>query len=212
MTYQKPPTQKHDDNADEASSLLLTVAGGGGGGVPATQKTYGVPRRAMIATTWVLLGTLALIYGGRGRSNSTASSAGISAALLLDQWTVPVVFDPDQDYCFMDTDNPSKYCWFPTYNREPCGNWEEVINPLHGCGTPCTGVYHFDEDPGCSKTSRTDRCMCEPVYDPRYYYCFRDTDNPGKYCWFDASTPPPGNWVGEGGHGIDGCGFECIIT
>ena len=75
MTYQKSFQTNDDDNAVEASSLLLTVAGGGGGEVPATQKKYGVPRQAMIATTCVLLlGTLAVLYyGGRGGGSSSSS-------------------------------------------------------------------------------------------------------------------------------------------
>ena len=63
MTYQTPPTPKHDDGVtvEEASSLLF----GPGGGVPAGTKKTGF-----------VLGTLAVIYGGRGSSNSNSNNYG----------------------------------------------------------------------------------------------------------------------------------------
>ena len=84
MTYQqRTQTHNDDDTVEEASSLLTSVTaspaparsfsfGQGGGGVPATQKKNGVSMR----TTSVLLGTLAVIYGGRD-SSSHISSGGI---------------------------------------------------------------------------------------------------------------------------------------
>ena len=147
MTFQ-PPSQTHDndDNADEASSLLRTVAEGD---VPTTKKKNGgVPMRAMIATC-VLLGTLAVIYVGRGSSNISAGV--ISAALVLGQNSVASVYDPSQDYCFTDTDNADKYCWFPI-DRYPCGNWQGVTCAGgHGCdqcGDRCTTVYCNRPDGG----------------------------------------------------------------
>ena len=124
MTYQNL-TLEHDDNAEEVSPLLLTVAGGG---VPAGKKKNGVPTmRAMLVTTCFILGTLAVIYYGRG-SSSTTSSGGISAALLQgynpDGYD-PDGYDPDSDYCFTDTDTPGNYCWFPNLEF-PCteqNNW-----------------------------------------------------------------------------------------
>ena len=78
MTYQNL-TLEHDDNAEEVSPLLLTVAGGG---VPAGKKKNGVPTmRAMLVTSCFLLGTLAVIYGGRISSSNTVN---LGAALLDD--------------------------------------------------------------------------------------------------------------------------------
>ena len=74
MTYQKPPTPKHDDDdtVEEASSLLFGQ--GGGDGVPARKKKHGVPTmRTMVVTACVLLGTFAMIYGGRGSSTTSAT-------------------------------------------------------------------------------------------------------------------------------------------
>ena len=51
MTYQKPPTAKHDDDdtVEETSSLMFGQ--GGRGEVPARKKMHGLPTmRAMIVT------------------------------------------------------------------------------------------------------------------------------------------------------------------
>ena len=132
MTYQK--LTHNDDNADEASSLFLAVAGGG---VPATKKKKnGVPMRAMIATCF-LLGTLAVLYYGRGRSN-TNHTDGTSKALLLGQNQAAPVYNPDHDFCFADTDNPGKYCWF-CFDNLPVGNWKgEGGHVYNDCGDMCT--------------------------------------------------------------------------
>ena len=139
MTYQNL-IQKHDDKADEASSLLLTVAGGGGG-VPATKKKHSVPMRAMIAT-FVLLGSLAVIYGGRG-SSSTANSAGISAALLLSQNQAAPLYDSNTDYCFKSK-TADQYCWYNT-DSFPDGLWKGVGGHVdNNCGPKCTSVNEDD--------------------------------------------------------------------
>ena len=140
-------TQKHDDNADEASLLLLTVAGG----VSATKKTHGVSMRAMIATCFVLLvlGTLAVLYSGGSGSGNTNRTDGSSEALLLDHnQAAPYVYDPKRYYCNTDTDNPGKYCWFPT-DKLPCGNWKgEDGHGYNDCGPLCA-LGFFDHDDGC---------------------------------------------------------------
>ena len=145
MTYQQPTPKHDDDNADEASSLLLTVAGGGG--VPATKKTHGVPMRAMIATTCVLLGTLAVLYsGGRGsnRHNNTHLTEGTSTALLHGQNQAARVFDPSQNYCYKDNDHADKYCWFPLDNL-PSGNWKaDGGRGYNDCGPECTPSSLYD--------------------------------------------------------------------
>ena len=149
MTYQQPSQTHDDDNADanEASSLLLPVAGGaGGGGVPTIKKKNGGPMRAMIATC-CLLGTLAVIYGGRG-SSSTDSSGGISADLLRSHNQAASMYEPSQDYCFRDNDNPDKFCWYP-HDYFPCGNWNGfTCAGGHGCaqcGPKCTEVYYIED-------------------------------------------------------------------
>ena len=152
MTYQKS-TQHYDDNADadESSSLFLTVATASpsfslGHDGEATTKKNGVPVRAMIATCIFLLGTLAVLYsGGSGSSNRTA---GTSEALLLGHTqAAPALYDPFQDFCFADKDNPGKYCWHDSRFMGGCGScwpfpmeqWEIDPNP-HGnnnCGQLC---------------------------------------------------------------------------
>ena len=101
MTYQK--TFPNNDNAEEASSLLTIVTASpapalafgqheGGDVAPATKKKNGgVPRRLMIATSCILLVTLAVLYGGRGRSSSshTRSGGSIAADLLRGHTQAP---------------------------------------------------------------------------------------------------------------------------
>ena len=146
MTYQQPSQTHDDDNADanEASSLLLPVAGGAGGGVPTIKKKNGGPMRAMIATC-CLLGTLAVIYGGRGSSRS----GGLSAALFFGyNQAAPLVYDPSQDFCFADDDNDDKYCWYPD-DRLPSGNWYSVTDRgYNDCGSMCTSVHSNINDEG----------------------------------------------------------------
>ena len=195
--YQKPFQTHDDDNADEASSLVLTVAGGGGG-VLAAKKTHGVPTmRAVIVTTCFFLGTLAVIYRGRGSSSHT-SSGGISADLL--RW-----YDPSSDFCFADTDNPGKNCWYPNDNF-PCGNWKRVTGAgFDNCGPQCTQVEkRLKDDRGNSFLG----CV-PPLYDPSQHYCFTDEDNDDKYCWFLNDDFPCGNWKGVTGRGFDNCGPAC---
>ena len=48
-----------------------------------------------------------------------------------------------------------------------------------------------------------------PVYDPSQDFCFADTDNAGKYCWYPSDNTPDGNWKGEGGHAPGDCGDLC---
>ena len=188
MTYQQPSPTHDDDDADEASSLLLTVAGGGG--VPATKKTHGVPMRAMIATTCVLLGTLAVLYsGGRGsnRHNNTHLTEGISTALLHDQNQAARVFDPNHSYCYKDNDHADKYCWFPLDNL-PSGNWKaDGGRGYNDCGPECTPT----------------------LYNPSQDYCFKDDDNDGKYCWYPDDRSPSGNWYVVTDHGYNDCGPKC---
>ena len=143
MTYQQPTHTHDNDNAEEASTLLTiaTVSPapswslGGRGGVPAGTKKNGVPTmRAMIVTTCFFLGTLAVIYGGRGSSH--IRSGGSSADLLL----LGHNYDPNSDHCFTDEANPGKYCWFHKMHY-PCGNWQ--LDSKHGnnnCGPKCTQV------------------------------------------------------------------------
>ena len=136
-------TQKHDDNADEASSLLLTVAGGG---VPAAQKTHGVSRRAMIATTcFLLLGTIAVLYSthrtkGTWESLPMGQNPGVALAAYDLQG-----YDPSRDYCFNDNDNPDKYCWYPpSVGEKPSGNWKRVGPDNCVLALECTEVHDDD--------------------------------------------------------------------
>ena len=114
--------------------------------------------------------------------------------------TTPV-FDPDQDYCFTDTDNPGKYCWYPT-NYLPVGRWVGVSVAGHGdtnCGPQCTevGPYPNNDDATVER------------YDPSQDFCFKDNKNVNKYCWYPKDYMPCGDWKGEGGHGYDNCGPKC---
>ena len=154
MTYQK--TSPNNDNAEEESSLLTIVTaspdpslsfGQEGGDVPATKKKNGgVPMRLMIATTCILLGTLAVLYGGR--SSSHTRSGGLAADLLRSQNQAPELYAPGgYDKCYRDKDNPGKYCWHDSRFMGGCGScwpfpmeqWEIDPNP-HGnnnCGQLC---------------------------------------------------------------------------
>jgi len=156
MTYFQQPSPTHDDDNDadahEASSLLLPVAGGGGE-APATKKKHGLPMRAVVATC-VLLGTLAVLSSplrrGSNRHNDTHLTGDkFAAALFLDniQAATPGVYDPKQDYCFADTDNPGKYCWYfmdcIPYPGSP--QWKGVSgHGYNNCGKQCTDFHLCD--------------------------------------------------------------------
>jgi len=150
MTYQQP-FQTHDcDTGEEASSLLTSVTG--------SKKKNGVPSiRAMIVTTCLSLGTLAVIcYGGSGSSNSIFHhAADTSEALLLRHNQAapgvydPRVYDPKQDFCFKDTDNAGKYCWYPEDKTPFPGypQWKGASG--HGydnCGLLCTSLCDDDDN------------------------------------------------------------------
>ena len=49
-------------------------------------------------------------------------------------------------------------------------------------------------------------------YDPRQAFCFADTDNPGKYCWYPTDNLPIGNWARIDGRGYGDCGSKCEAT
>ena len=171
MTYQTTTTQTHDDDAKVKD-------------VPAkTTKTNGVPTmRAMIATC-VLLGTLAVLYGGSGSSNRHTNSSSTTANLGV---IYPRGYDPTKDYCFQDNDTDHTYCWFPI-DRFPDGNWEGVAagRGYNDCGPRCKWVFD----------SQTD-------------FCFRNKDN-NRYCWepFDSISIAP--WTRVTGVADNTCGKMC---
>ena len=220
MTY---PTQTHEDNnVDEASSLLIVATASpsfsfGHDGVATTKKKNGVSMRAMIATTCFFLGTLAVIYYGRGSSNSSSNSNtdrtdGTSEALLLghNQAALEVYepyYDPDNgDYCFFQLyaryDN---YCWYPS-RIFPVGNWKDVTTDrgYDSCGPVCPAP-----PPTPSPTPPLTPPPTTPVYDPSQDFCFKDKDNADKYCWCRTDNFPFGNWKGVGGRGYGQCGDLC---
>ena len=127
-------TQKHDNNnANEASSLLLTVAGGGGG-VAATQKKHGVSRRAMIATMCFLLGTLAVIYVGRGSSSSNNSN---SRGMLVDVFGGKPCCPKNTDGCTAFNNKGQapmgwgdKNCNFEGFVGRGNKNWKDLGNGI----------------------------------------------------------------------------------
>ena len=125
--------------------------------VTGSKKKNGVPSiRAMIVTTCLSLGTLAVIcYGGSGSSNSIFHhAADTSEALLLRHNQAapgvydPRVYDPKQDFCFKDTDNAGKYCWYPE-DKSPCPGqpqWKGVDgHGYNNCGLLCTAVVDDDD-------------------------------------------------------------------
>ena len=91
----------------------------------------------MIATSCILLVTLAVIYGGRSSTNS--SSGDISAALVLGQNQAASVYNPDQDYCIQDK-KTGQHCWYPTDNFPyPAGQWGGIGGRGNDdCGDLCT--------------------------------------------------------------------------
>ena len=156
MTYQKPA--HNDDNADEASSLLTIVTAApapsfslGQDGEAKQKKKNGVPTmRAMIATTCFFLGTLAVIYSGRGSSTNNPTEGTLEAFLPGPNYdpygnpgialAPPAVYDPSGDFCFGDNPNDNKYCWFPTDRFPyPAGQWGGNSDRGAGdCGPLCT--------------------------------------------------------------------------
>ena len=68
MTDHNPTHTHYNDNADESSPLFLTVADASPSFSFDQKKTNG-PMRLMIATICFVLGTIAVIYDGRGSSH-----------------------------------------------------------------------------------------------------------------------------------------------
>ena len=185
MTYQTP-TQTHDyDTAEEASSLLTSVTG--------SKKKNGVPTIQAMIGTCLLLGTISVIYyGGSDSSNSTFHHAADTseAFLLRHNQAAPGVYDPKQDFCFKDTDNAGKYCWYPE-DKSPYGNW--VGDGGHGysdCGLKCT-----DDASGempCVPAGGSFHGLSETV--SCFGYCGKDRPfqtcykyfNTAKTCWTNS--------------------------
>ena len=171
---------------------------------PAPSKTTMVPTmRAMIVTTCVVLGTLAVLSGGRGSSSRRrhTHSGGLAAVLLRKAHDTSYDYDPSKDFCYKDTDNAGKYCWYPT-DAVPCpgGQWKgEGGHGYHDCGRKCTEVHDFDAPYACVAV----------IYDPHEDYCFTDIDNAGKYCWNPNYKIPYGNWEFAGSRDFDDCGPGC---
>ena len=160
MTYQNPtPNYDNADADSEASSLLTVVAASPSpsfsSGRPdrvATKKN-GAPMVAVVATCFLLLGTIAVIYQG----NSNSRAVDLSDALLLRQ--NPLYATGTSDVCYKDKDNAGKYCWYIfDLHPYPEEQWEIAPTP-HGnnncgqmctefaaCGGPC-GDQHTDDQP-----------------------------------------------------------------
>ena len=175
MTYQTSPTPTHDVNVEEASSLLLTRGTPAPSSCSCRPKTTMVPTtmRAMIVTTaCVVLGTLAVLSGGRGGSSSRHTRSGdLATELLRTAHDTSYDYDPSKDFCYRDNDNAGKYCWYPT-DIYPCGNWDgESGHGYHDCGRKCTQIIDV--------YSNYEECV-SVVYDPDLDYCFKDNDNPGN--------------------------------
>ena len=84
MTDHNPTHTHYNDNADESSSLFLTVADASPSFSFDPKKTKG-RMRLMIGTTCFVLGTLAVIYDGRGSSHITSglvSFVSVSSSLV----------------------------------------------------------------------------------------------------------------------------------
>merc|ERR1719162_1785832 len=106
--------------------------------------------RAVVATC-VLLGTLTVLSSplrrGSNRHNDTHLTGGIAAALFhrMNIQAATPVYDPTQDFCFADTDNPGKYCWdIKDCSPYPKEQWKGVSGHGFGnCGKQCT-KFNFD--------------------------------------------------------------------
>jgi hypothetical protein len=57
------------------------------------------------------------------------------------------VYDPHEDFCFSDEDNPGKYCWCPKY-KIPYGNWR--VNGDRGFNQ-CGFNHYGGKCDGCSQ-------------------------------------------------------------
>jgi len=190
-------------------------------------------RATIVTTVCVFLGTLVVLSRGRGGSSSRrhTRSGDLAAELLRTAHDTsydcdpsskpcytepadttfgygcgnPASYDPREDFCFVDEDNPGKYCWFSDEKADPlrdhllypCGNWKEValVERGYDCGRLCTQLMKFN--------------MClYAVYDPQKDFCFSDQDNPGKYCWCPQYKFPYGNWKLDQCRGFNECGFN----
>ena len=208
MTYPNAtPKHNDDDKVDEASSLLTIATAAPASSMPEKKKKNGgAPMRAMIATTFFFLGTLAVIYSGRGSSTNNPTEGTLEAFLPGPNYdpygnpgialAPPAVYDPSGDFCFGDNANDNKYCWFPTDRFPyPAGQWGG--NSDRGAG---------DCGPLCTKFA--DGLGPNPKYDRSKDFCFKDNANVGKLCWCPTHSFPVGNWGGWNA-AYDNCGPQC---
>ena len=165
-----------------------------------------------MTTACVVLGTLAVLSGGRGGSSSRHTRSGdLATELLRTAHDTSYDYDPSKDFCYTDTDNAGKYCWYPT-DHYPCGNWDgEGGHGYHNCGRLCTQVMAALGRPKPFPFQA--KCL-SVVYDPDLDYCFKDNDNAGKYCWSEFFNIPYGNWESFlpgwiGGRDFNDCGPKC---
>ena len=163
MTYQTSSPHYDTADADESSSLVPPVVDASSsfslGQHGVSSKKNRVPTMRVMIVTCFLLGTLAMLYGGRGSSNTDTNHAdGTSEALLLRHNQAAPVYDPSQAFCFKDRDNDDKYCWYSTDNF-PVGNWEGfTCAGGHGCaqcGPKCTSVYPSGQTSGLAPDGKT---------------------------------------------------------
>ena len=249
MTYQKI-SQTHDD---EASLLLTSVTaspapsfsfgqggggGGGGGGFLATMKKTVPTMRAMIVTC-VLLGTLAMIYGGRGSSSSGSSTPtlGTVAVVTSDDRCATEVLGagpccdghPVHDECHQVCDwlllcdngyvperTDDEATRFPeTSDYQPHNCHCRGYDDHNGCFCRQVRemVYKFENN---DLIGDCDPCLppptpapTTPVYDPNHDYCFYNRVSE-QHCWYPTQDYRNGNWKLQHIGGDDSCDFpEC---
>ena len=61
-------------------------------------------------------------WKGEGGHGYNDCGRKCTRVLGYQDYCTAVVYDPHEDFCFSDEDNPGKYCWCPEY-KIPYGNW-----------------------------------------------------------------------------------------
>ena len=90
-------------------------------------------------------------------------------------------YDPNRHICFVDIDNPGKYCWYPE-DTLPYGNWK--VDSPHGnnnCGSKCEKTQDDPEGTECVPAPRAATFWGRPLH-----YYINDAYVPFQTCWQNA--------------------------
>ena len=133
----------------------------------------------------------------------TETFSGLNSYDKADYWATV-----DEPFAFVScfrSYKSDKYCWTKSYWHETY-KYDETKQDNHEISTDFFACHPYGE----SGEWEMVKSACKDIpYDPSLHYCFKDTDNAGKYCWYPEDNLPSGNWKGEGGHGENDCGSRC---